>query len=157
MYMFSLFHLKKVPQEICALVTRKHSSRIRTASLPIVHTSVATRWGSSSEQVWIGLQYWPPDVTGRVGAGAGVNGVPLQWGAMSGGRTWTRPGGGLYCQVSCIMGNCLMGPNCAQKDTTENITFPQLCWGPVKKIWSRLECVAKTRDLINEATLCVTN
>ena len=55
-----------------SVITRQHSSRMRTARLPTVWISVATtrcQWGeggrTSSEQVWTGLQWWPPDVTSR--------------------------------------------------------------------------------------------
>ena len=51
---------------------RQHSSRTRTACLPIVCVSVATTrcqywfggW-SSSEQISTGLQWWSPDVSSR--------------------------------------------------------------------------------------------
>ena len=48
-------------------LTRKQSSKMRTARLPTVHVSMATtRYlvGSSREQVWKGLQWWQPDVSG---------------------------------------------------------------------------------------------
>ena len=79
--------------------TRKYSNRMRTARLPTVLASVATRCqthggrgvGFSSEQVWSGLQWWPPNVTSGGGGRARVGslmsdlmrgGGPCRWGPM---------------------------------------------------------------------------
>ena len=60
-----------------------------------------TSRGSSSEQVWTGLQWWPPDVTSRGshvwrGSGMGPGEVPY----LEGGRSR----GSLYSEVQCIKG-----------------------------------------------------
>ena len=56
----------------------------RPLMLTLCASSIATSGGwSSGEQVWTGLQSWPPDVT--------CMGVPVQWDPMSVGK-----GGGLY-------------------------------------------------------------
>ena len=82
--------------------TRKHYSRIRVARLPTVH-ALATRcqyW--SSEQVWTGLQWLPPDV---ISGGAALEPVGLM-----------SDGGGLYSEVQCIMGIGHMGTPHEQTD-----------------------------------------
>ena len=57
------------------LRTREHSGRMRKVHLETVHASVVpTRChsrGPSSEQVWTGLQCWPPDVS-RTGGSSQV-------------------------------------------------------------------------------------
>ena len=66
--------------------------------------------GSSSEQVWTGLQSWPPNIRVGVGLVSGGGGL-LQWGLRYHGNTphpWT------------------------EWQTHENITFPQLRWQAVK-------------------------
>ena len=47
--------------------------------------------------------------------------------------------GALYSEVQCIMVNGHMGTFCVnrQTDTSENITFPQLCWWAVKIMLSK--------------------
>ena len=53
-------------------ISRKHSSRMHTASLVTVYTSIATRCqrllGGGCPQVWTDLYFWPPHVT-STGAG----------------------------------------------------------------------------------------
>ena len=95
------FFLEYVVKNKIYVKTRKHSSRMRIAHLPTVRALVATKCqyrigGSSSEPVWKGPQWWPPDATSRgwgwgweipclmskeLGAWAGVWG-PVQWGPM---------------------------------------------------------------------------
>ena len=55
--------------------------------------------GPSSEQVWIGLQWWPPDVISR---GSLYGEVPCLEGA--------RARGSLYSEVQCTLGNGHIGP-----------------------------------------------
>ena len=86
-----IFQIERFPYE-CAYITltRKHSNRSHTAHLPAVRISVDTiyksSWGgrgqgSSSGQVWTGLQSWPLDVTSRGGrAGIGGGGLMVTWG-----------------------------------------------------------------------------
>ena len=105
--------------------------------------------GSSGEQVWTGLKYWPPDDTNRqalqwgpmsggqnlgactVGSHVwkGIREVPARWRPMSG----DGPKGFLYCQIQSITGNGYMRSPWVQNDwhtdMTKNIAFPQLrCW-----------------------------
>ena len=61
----------------CTLIIWKHSSRMCTARWPTICALVITRcqyqWrleGSSSEQVWTGLKWWPSNVVSR-GQGQG--------------------------------------------------------------------------------------
>ena len=55
-----------------------------------LHHQMSIAWGSSSEQVWTGLQFLPPDITNR--------GCPM--------RSHVQRGpGSLYSEVQCIMGN----------------------------------------------------
>ena len=85
-------------------ITRKHSSRMRTARFQTVRASVATTRchfqgrGSSSEQIWTGVQCWPLDVISRVW-------VPKS--DVGGGGAWTR--WALHSEVQGIMGNGNMG------------------------------------------------
>ena len=52
---------------LTAAHARKHSSRMRIAPLQTIRASVSTtRCSSRGEQVWTGLQCWPPDVSSRV-------------------------------------------------------------------------------------------
>ena len=86
-------------------------------------TAVSNNGGgvSSNEQVWTGLQYWPPGVTNRglgLELGLGVSHVPCLM--VRGVR------GSLFTEVQCITGNGHMGTPREQTDTSENITFPQL-------------------------------
>ena len=95
---------------------KKHSSRMPTAR--------QRGWGgwrrrSSSDQVWTGLHSWLPDATsGGDKAGSLYGKVPC----LGGGDCRDRS---LHDEFQCIMGN---DPPCGQTNTTENITFPQLCW-----------------------------
>ena len=93
-----------------ALLTRKHSSMMRTTRLPMVRASVTKcqyRWGgggSSSEKVWTGLQWWPPGPGGyHVWC---LGGAELE-GPMSDVEGETR---GLYSEVQYIMDNVTWGP-----------------------------------------------
>ena len=62
---------RKIKMFYMTSITRQHSSRIHTTRLPMICVLVATtrwqyQWGmSSSEQVWTGLQWWPPDFSSR--------------------------------------------------------------------------------------------
>ena len=71
---------------------------MRAAHLLTICASVATRcqhWsgGSSSEQVWIGFQSWPPDVTSRRGSSS----EPVSRGS-------------LYSEVWCVVVDSHTGP-----------------------------------------------
>ena len=81
--------------------------------------------GSSSEQVWICLQWWLPDVTGR---GAGVG--PMSDVCVLGGCT-------VRSNASWVMATWrppppMDGRTDWRTDKNENITFPQLRWRAVK-------------------------
>ena len=97
--------------------------------------SVPVGGGVINEQVWTGLQWWPPDVISR-GPGLGV--YVWCWETGLGviyliSRRGPGPVG-LYSEVQYIMGNGHMGTACPlsrMTDTTENITFPQLRWQAV--------------------------
>ena len=112
---------------------------MRTARLPTIHASVATRCqyqlGSSSGQVWTGLQSWPTGVTSRglglpyLMSGVQGQGSHIWWpGGRAGESHVWCPGdgvegmGALYSEVQCIMhGNGHMGtPSpCEQTDRHE--------------------------------------
>ena len=104
--------------------TRKHSSRMCTARLPTVNftghqMSLPVVGVSSSNQVWTGLQWWPPDVTSRR-RGRSNAGDPM-----------------LMCRGCTVRSNALWvmvtwGTPCEQTDMTENITFQLLRWWMVK-------------------------
>ena len=87
-------------------VTRKHSSRMCTA-----YMCFSDHQMSSSERVWTGLQWWPPDVTNRI--------IPC---SMSEGRPCT-----VRSSVRWVMVTWDPPPN-RITDTCENIIFPQLRW-----------------------------
>ena len=93
---------------------------MRTARSPTIRASVASHQisalgGCSSEQIWTVFHSKLPDVT---------SGDPALW-------------GGVYSEVQCIIGNGhIMGLR-LWTDTTENITFLQLCWRAVKRDKSR--------------------
>ena len=97
------------------LQTRKHSTRMRIArSLPTIRPSVSIRCQHqgriSSERVWTGLQWCPPDVT-STGIGPQV---------------WCLGGGRLSYHVTYPMMHVICLPPCEQTDVCENITFWQL-------------------------------
>ena len=107
-------------------LTRKHSSRIHTAHL-----------------CWTYLLQKPPDISvvGREGVESQVNESLMvatrdHWQGHGWGVQYLMSGRGLYCKVTCIMGNDYMGSPCGQTVwqtyMTENITFPQLHWDAVK-------------------------
>ena len=91
-------------------------------------------WGaSSSEQVWIGLWFWPPDVT----AVDGLKWTSLKrilvlatryhqcgWGWDQGHPCWKEwvgcRGESLYSEVQCIMVNDYMGPPLDRQTDTYN-------------------------------------
>ena len=116
-------------------ITRKHYSRMPTASLPTIRASVATRWinygggeVSSSELVWTGLQWWSPDVTS---GGSRARGSHI-W-CLGGGQGWV---GACIVRssVSWVMVRCLPPPSPNWNRETvmsENITFLQLLWRAV--------------------------
>ena len=79
---FGVLIAKLLTNRMYLRLTSNHSSKMRTDRLSITCASVATRcehWfgGSSSEQVRIGLQSWPQDVTtgGPLGEQSGAEGV----------------------------------------------------------------------------------
>ena len=84
--------------------------------------------GSSSEQVWTGLQWWPPDVTSK-GPGHPVSNV---WGT-------------LYSEIQWVLVTCRHPSPCGQTDTHLRKQLPQLGWRTVikllftKLIWCRFK------------------
>ena len=80
-------------------ITRKHSSRMRTAHMLTVCVSIATRCEHKRR---VHAQWGP--MSG--GKGVRLWMVTVQWGAMFG---WGEPRGSLYSEVQWIIGNGLMG------------------------------------------------
>ena len=110
--------------------------------------------GSSSEYVWIGIQCWPRDVCWAVGPGGSrsdVGGLGMGLGRSQVSCPGDR--GSLYSQVQSIMGNGPMGTPCGQTEwqthTTENITFTQLRWWAVI-----MQKTLKQTFLIYRRTIC---
>ena len=114
--------------------TRKHSSRMHAACLPVLLKGSCTMGVPRANKFEQVEQCWPPDVTGggcTVGlyfrerdglctVSSHVHGVGLE-------------GWGPYREVPCIMGNGHMAsPSCRQTNIIESITFPQLHWRAVK-------------------------
>ena len=101
--------------------TRKHSSRMGTASVAITRCQYQGREQATNEQVWTGPQWWPPDVTSRrVGITEEVMICP---GGVGMSRMWVYlEGAALPCDLfldTCDVAYLL--PHHRQTHTCENI------------------------------------
>ena len=125
---------------------RKHSGRMPTIYASVAsHQTSAPVKGACCEVLkwtgWTGLESWPPDVTSRGPGLRSYTGTCVE-GGLCRGRACTGGGDGaraLYSEVPWIILNAHMWPPVDKvtdwwTGTTENITFPQLCWQTAKII-----------------------